>query len=210
MDNPLRDAWLAASEHLRIEHGHPSWDDLPFPPGCPLCGPVRAEDDPRRRYAWAIPTEEAVRALAEFARGRGLIEIGAGLGYWAKLLGAAGADVAAYDIEPQGHGTFFAGNASPHFPVQTGGPEMAARAGRRVLFLCWPPMGSSMAAHALATYPGSRFAYAGEDRGGCTADGEFHHLLERDWRVTDRIELPRWRGAEDNLTFWKRVRTRRS
>ena len=208
MDNPLYDAWRAAAEHLRIEHGYPRSDARPFPPGCPFCSKVRAENDPRRRYAWAVPTKDAVRALAEFARGRGLIEIGAGLGYWASLLNAAGADVAAYDIEPLGDDTFFLADASPHFPVQAGGTEMAARAGRRVLFLCWPPMDDPMAAEALAAYPGTRLAYAGEDEDGCTGDDGFFRLLKRDWRLTDRIDLPLWQMTYDSLTFWKRVRGR--
>lgn len=47
-----------------------------------------------RRYAWAVPDAAAIAALA--ARSP-LVEIGAGTGYWARLLAAAGADIIAYD-----------------------------------------------------------------------------------------------------------------
>ena len=44
-----------------------------------------AGDALREKYAWACPDERALRALAHFAPG-GVVEIGAGRGYWAKLL----------------------------------------------------------------------------------------------------------------------------
>jgi len=49
------------------------------------------------RYAWAVPCTEALTALRRLSP---LVEIGAGTGYWARLLAGHGADVAAYDLAP--------------------------------------------------------------------------------------------------------------
>lgn len=48
-------------------------------------------------YAFAAPNEAALAALGKLAP---LIEVGAGVGYWAHLLQARGIDVLATDIKP--------------------------------------------------------------------------------------------------------------
>lgn len=52
--------------------------------GEPLC----------KKYAWAIPDERALQILASFSP---LIEIGAGRGYWARLLRDQGVNILAFD-----------------------------------------------------------------------------------------------------------------
>ena len=52
--------------------------------GEPLC----------KKYAWAIPDERALHILARFSP---LIELGAGRGYWARLLRDRGVDIIAFD-----------------------------------------------------------------------------------------------------------------
>ncbi|CAM9829753.1 unnamed protein product [Choristocarpus tenellus] len=46
------------------------------------------------RYAWAIPDERALRIIGHFGP---IVEVGCGLGYWARLLRDRGVDVTAYD-----------------------------------------------------------------------------------------------------------------
>lgn len=52
------------------------------------------------RFAWAVPTDEAILAIAELGP---IVEIGAGTGYWAWLLEQAGAEVLAFDAELGGN-----------------------------------------------------------------------------------------------------------
>jgi len=47
-----------------------------------------------KKYAWAIPDEKALKIVAEFGP---IIELGAGLGYWAWLLQQRGVDIIAFD-----------------------------------------------------------------------------------------------------------------
>lgn len=48
-------------------------------------------------YAWAVPTTEAIAAIAPFAP---IVEICAGAGYWAWLVRQFGVEIIAFDKEP--------------------------------------------------------------------------------------------------------------
>jgi hypothetical protein len=91
------------------------------------------------KYSWAIPDKRAIRIAASFGP---LVEVGAGKGYWAMLLRAAGVNVLAYDIigtpakgkgEKHGAVTFWS-------EVQRGGAKALQSVAclGRALFLCYP------------------------------------------------------------------------
>ena len=98
-------------------------------------------------------SHEALGAIAE-ASPRGVVEVGAGTGYWASELRDRGVSVAAYDIAPvhldlhNGYHLGDGGNALPWFDVQAGGAEAAAAHSERTLLLCWPPKESEPGAFA--------------------------------------------------------------
>ena len=188
-------------------------------PGWPACDASDAPDGPRatratvwrlqqhlaardclvHRYAFAVPDAVAVQALVQFARlpgddrvGRGIVEIGAGSGYWARLLADRGADVLAYDNRSWRTFGLWGCDARPWsarwFPVQRGDHRQAAVHAGRVLFLCWPPPahdrfgGGDAAMRALAGYldaGGRRVAYLGfeGDDALLSGDADFHRLL---------------------------------
>jgi hypothetical protein len=52
----------------------------------------------QRMFACAIPSERALQAIV--ALNLPLLEVGAGSGYWARLLRARGVDVLAFDLHP--------------------------------------------------------------------------------------------------------------
>ena len=78
-------------------------------------------DDPRTdliaRYGFAVPSNEALNRIAHCSPA-GVIEIGAGTGYWAHALHARGVNVEAFDIEPppSPHSQWFA-HTQPWHPV---------------------------------------------------------------------------------------------
>jgi hypothetical protein len=159
-------------------------------------GAYRARYPMCRKYAWAIPSDAAIATIAALSP---IVEIGAGGGYWAKLLREAGADVVAYDVAPyKNH--WVEGRWSG---VHNGGPQMVGRHPDRTLLLCWPPM-SEMAAEALKRYRGDTVAYIGEGAGGCTASDVFHARLERSFDCAETVAIPKWPGLHDYLTIWRR------
>jgi len=123
----------------------------------------------RRLYAWGLPTAEALDCIEQTfhsSGGEGLVEIGAGTGYWACLLRRRGIVVMPYDLhpchamEPNGHHkllgkvrTCDGKQDNPNAPayvnppgfttVECGGPEAlegyASQRASYVLLLCWPP-----------------------------------------------------------------------
>jgi hypothetical protein len=54
------------------------------------------DEDAQEKYAWAIPDERALKACAAFSP---LVEMGAGAGYWARLLREMGCTVSPFDCD---------------------------------------------------------------------------------------------------------------
>ena len=84
--------------------------------------------------------------------------MGAGLGYWAELLRRKGVKVAAYDSHPPSphsqnpneyHGWIPAVTQTGVLP---GGPKVLGAHADHILFLCYPPPGSSMALDCLQRF----------------------------------------------------------
>ena len=161
-------------------------------------------DEIRWRYAFAVPDESALAAIARYGP---IVEIGAGTGYWARLLADRGVDVVAYDICPvDGPQTNrWHGKRTAFYPVRQGGADAAARYPERTLLLVWPPYDRAVAAKALAAYRGSTLIYVGEDRqNGASGTATFWSALDRGWRQIERVAIPRWTRIYDELTIWER------
>ena len=160
-------------------------------------------DELRARYSFAVPNSAAIAAIVACGP---ILEIGAGTGYWAYLLRAAGADVLAYDDAPPGgeRPNIWHPADRPFSEVLPGGPTEAARCPERSLLLVWPPYDRAMAAAALRAYRGPTLIYVGEDRGGATATVSFFTSLERDWQRRRRVAIPTWHRIADSLQVFAR------
>jgi hypothetical protein len=181
------------------------------------------------RYAFAIPTDEALDAIRAVSP-RGVVEIGAGTGYWARLLHDRGVEVAAYDLAPapSGDNPWFAGT-EPWHPVDRGDHTAAALHPERTLLIVWPTRNEVWAAATLDAYRdagGSTVTYVGDGPGGHTGDDVFHARLGQlstcaqctyrsanspcicgigpQWRHTNTVPLPQWPGYLDDLHMFVR------
>lgn len=172
-----------------------------------------------RLYAWAVPSEEAIRAIIACGP---VVEIGAGSGYWASLIAQLGGDVIAFDqYEPKANKDY--PFEQGWFPVQKGGPEKAAEHPHRALFLCWPPYESSFALDCLKAYQGDTVIFVGEGPGGCCADDAFFSAMgdavwswnedgeagerpavSNEWERVSEVDLPQWSGIHDHMTIYRR------
>lgn len=160
-----------------------------------------------RAYAWAVPSNEVIEALAQFSP---IIEVGAGRGYWAHLLEQAGADVQAFDAAPP-HQT-----PNEWHPNTEGTPRtftlvrwgsqavLHSSSPDRALFLCWPPSEDPMARSCLRNYTGNTVIYIGEGCGGCTGDDSFHLLLETEWDLILTFDIPQWAFTNDRVYIYQR------
>jgi hypothetical protein len=125
--------------------------------------------------------------------------MGAGKGYWAALLRDRGVEIEAFDINP---------SDDAWTRVDTGTPDVISNyADRWTLLLCWPPYGDSMAYDSLQRHidiGGHDVIYIGERRGGCTANHDFHQLLNERYVLADTIEIPSYEGIHDDLYHYVR------
>ena len=180
-------------------------------------------------YGFAVPTDEALEAVAR-ASPAGVVEVGAGTGYWAHQLRERGVDVVAVDIEPapSARSEWFAG-ARPWHPVHRGDHGVAGAHPDRTLLLVWPTKDAIWAASAVERYHeagGRCVVYVGEPPGGRTGDAVFHALLgelttclqcaygsttspctcgvEARWQRAATIALPHWPGCRDDLQVYVR------
>ena len=158
----------------------------------------------RRKYAYAIPSREALEAIAIYSP---IIEVGAGGGYWAWCLAARGVDIIATDTAaPRDNRTWFGGEESWHEVIVMDGPEAAKCYSDRALFLCWPIYAELMAYETIKSYVeagGSILIYIGEGFGGCTGSDTFFEFI---WEVLTEIRhipLPQWYGLHDNLWIYQ-------
>lgn len=157
------------------------------------------------RYAWSIISPGDVDWMAGVLGGRGVVEVGAGSGYWAWQLEQAGVSVAAYDPHPPAEDNNYCKHG-PYTTLLSAGAEAAAEHPDRALLMVWPPYDGEHAAHALSVYKGELLIYAGEPEGGCTADDGFYRLLESEWTVLS--EAPQhvtWSGIHCYLTAYLRT-----
>lgn len=152
-------------------------------------------------YAFAIPSEDALEAIARWAPD-GIVELGAGNGYWAHLLSERGVSIVA--VEPK-----LRGRRKIWHSMVKGDHRSLARYPNRTLFICWPTQGDSWAERALRTYRGTAFIYCGLPREGaeegatCATPG-FFDLLDREWQIEERVEIPNFERQNDALTLYAR------
>jgi hypothetical protein len=186
--------------------------------------------DAIKKYGFAIPTDDALEHIERYSPG-GVVEIGAGTGYWAHLLDRRGVDVRAYDIAPapSSANQWFAGT-QPWHRVEIADHTVVGRSPSRTLLIVWPTKNEAWAASALECYHaagGGCVAFVGELSGGRTGDEAFHaHLgniercLQCDygvlaspcicdvhqlWTRRTSVLLPHWPGYSDDLHIYVRL-----
>jgi hypothetical protein len=143
-------------------------------------------------YAWAVPTEPAVDAVARHTAR--VLEIGCGSGYWAWLMAQRGIDVLATDPAPPPH---------VWHDVHIAAEGEAARHPDRALFLCWPPYGAGVALASLSAYRGDLVIYVGEWLGGSAEPG-FFALLAAEFEPVEAVALPQWAHRTDSMLVLRR------
>ncbi len=133
------------------------------------------------KYAWAVPNQEA---LDEIASHQPLFEMGAGEGYWARLLQDMDVDIEPFDLHPPEDwelswaNVFQAWENPPFLPKD------------KTLFMCWVPQDT--AAEIARLYEGNTIIWVGEE------------INFSEFEVKKEIEIPQWDGYEDSLSVFNR------
>lgn len=201
-----------------------------------LLGRQHAPDEEEailRSYGFAVPTDAALSEIA-YRSPAGVVELGAGLGYWAHQLSERGVNVIAYDIEPppSPRNHWFAGSL-PWHPIERAEQGAVAQHSDRSLLLIWPTRNETWAAEALVIYHqagGACVFYVGDGPGGRTGDPTFHAILgelgpclpcslgvidspctcdaPQLWARTAEVTLPAWQADSVRLSVYGRFAQR--
>jgi len=154
-----------------------------------------------QRYAYVFPSDATLAMLAGLGP---LVEIGAGTGYWAHRLRSIGVDIVAFDQAPldRERTNRYHSPTQPWTHVEQGDQAVLPGYADRGLFLCWPPLFSSLG-DCLMHYGGDTVAYIG-DCGYRTA--RLDHLHEAFTKVAAAPvrALDPQPGVRPQLTIWKR------
>ena len=116
--------------------------------------------DLTQRYSYVIPDAESLSVLSALGP---IVELGAGTGYWASRLIAQGVDVVAFDqAPPDGEKpNRYHAPAPTWTEVRRGDQTVLRDYTDRTLFLCWPPLFSSLG-DCLTYYEGETVALIGD------------------------------------------------
>ncbi|ETW04565.1 hypothetical protein H310_03787 [Aphanomyces invadans] len=190
------------------------------------------DDNVAAKYSWAIPDERALRIIKHYGP---IVEIGAGTGYWGRLLQLRGVDIKCFDLHVPGDESANGADSddasdeerdvddSPRMTwleVEQGTPEVLTKHKNRTLLLCYPDdyedSDESMAEACLNYYTGEYVIHIGELFGhtlclpepwGRTSSPEFQTRLAAVFHKILQVPLHSWHSSVDTLTVWKRTKT---
>lgn len=113
-----------------------------------------------QRYSYVVPDARSLAMLGELGP---IVEVGAGTGYWASRLIARGVDIVAFDhAPPDGEApNRYHAPTSTWTEVRPGDETVLRLHADRALFLCWPPLFSSLG-DCLTCYAGNTVACIGD------------------------------------------------
>ena len=190
---------------------------------------LSAREAATRQFGFAVPCDAAFEAIDQVSP-EGVVEIGAGTGYWAHAAGHHGIDVMAFDIDPAPslRNPWFAGS-SPWHPVQRGDHRRVVEFPERSLLIVWPTRNEMWPVETLDLYAdagGTCVIYVGEGPGGRSGDDAFHARLGETgsclrcahgistvactcafparWDRAFTVNIPQWSGFHDQLCVYRR------
>jgi hypothetical protein len=210
LENPAYDIWSKTfpygNEDILARHKRLYGDNLPSLDMATLRKGAEeivnkhlVRDQVVHTYAWAVPSPEILHEIKFRANGRGIIEIGAGSGYWAKLLNSIGVDIVAYDLQP--YKNHWMHNDKKFYEVKRGDHTAIQEHKDRLLFLCWPPYDGGVLLDAcLDVYTQDLIFYIGE-WSACTS---WSDRFEKEWEDIHTIPCPQWDGIHDCLFVMSR------
>jgi hypothetical protein len=153
-------------------------------------------------YSFAIPNINALLAIKRHVNNNLLFEIGAGSGYWAKLLNLLDVNIICFD-------DFSLNWNLRYFPIHStknfNGKEFINSIlfkNAQHLFICWPY--ADYAIKYLREFKGEYVYYCGEGNSGCCAGSDFFDLLNKNFEQIKHINIPQWRGIHDYFEISRR------
>ena len=157
-----------------------------------------------QEFGFAVPTEDVIKEISQLGE---IIELGAGLGYWASCIYEVSGQISCYDYRvpgPFSKNNYYFKHSPLLFDVKEGSIQECYGTLAPVLMLIWPCYNSLFAYAALKAFGGRTLVYVGEGSGGCCADDRFFHELAARWVLRKELNIPTWEGIHDRVYIYDR------
>lgn len=159
-------------------------------------------------FGCVVPSYESLEVIKHSAKGRKVLEMGSGNGYWAYMLRRCAVQVDAVDNLQSRYRTIWINNTI----VEDGEKYMKARNGAKhaVLLLVYPIVGLGFTEKILNAYAGDTICVVGtQNANGYTAFkgkviDEFMAAEKPEYVKTVQIPLPSFAGKDEALFVFER------
>ena len=162
-------------------------------------------------FGCVVPSFESLEIIKQVAKGKEVLDVGSGNGYWAYMLRRHGISVRAIDNLQSNWRTLWIGDTI----TQDGTKYLKERKGcpQSVLLLVYPVVGGEFIRKIAEAYVGDTVVVAGtQNRNGYTA---FKDVTIDDWMATERKEykrvvqvaLPSFAGKDEALFIFHKDKT---
>ena len=159
-------------------------------------------------FGCVVPSYESLQVILKAAKGRPILEIGSGTGYWAYMLRRMGLKVDAVDNLQSEYRTLWISDTI----VKDGEKYLEAEKGAQdaVLLLVYPIVGLDFTTKILKAYKGNSICVAGtQNRNGYTAFkdrtiDEFVTAERPIFKKTVQIALPSFAGKDEALFVFEK------
>ena len=160
-------------------------------------------------FGCVVPSYEGLEVIKQTARGREILDVGSGNGYWTYILRRLGAQTAAVDNLQSRYRTLWISDTI----VEDGEKYLKANKGAKdaLLLLVYPIVGSNFTAKVLDAYHGDTICVAGtQNRNGYTAFSnkvidEYMAAEKPEYQRTVQIPLPSFAGKDEALFVFERT-----
>jgi hypothetical protein len=159
-----------------------------------------------KNYGWSVPNEEAIESIKSFVGDETVLEVGSGLGMWAKLLRSEGIKITPTDLSLNLDKNTYISRDKAFLDVEeiSGRDAIKKYGNHTVLMMSWPPYDDPFAYNVLKAFMGDKLIFVGEGYGGCTGDDDFFSLLDDEWNHVKEVDIPKWSGIHDHLSLYVR------
>jgi hypothetical protein len=155
-----------------------------------------------KRYGFAILTQDIVNRLKPY---QPILEVGAGLGYWAYECKKAGLDYIATDKNTPANNDYFSVDTPRWTSIETTSSRKAIeKYPDRILLICWPDYGCDWAFSTLVAYTNKYLIYVGEMESGCCANDKFFNEIDKNWSEIEDLGLKSFYCIHDSAVVYKR------
>lgn len=151
--------------------------------------------------SFSIPTHQLIADIQQFIGTDTCLEIGAGRGLWAYLIGEK-SHIIATDL--------FVKNKTYTNVVQLDGVCAVHKyATTNCLLIVWP-LCDDTAARVLKDFRGTKMIYVGESKGGCTGSDDFFNQIHARWKLIKSSKLMSDFSSDDNAYFFVKIENQSS